>query len=697
MTIIDLTKDARTDSADPPAAPVDREQAGDTGRPEPIVVDQPDEPVDLSTRLGVWAARERRPVLPPWLRSRADLAQSARMAAQLTGSAAAYHALRAPWYVLRAGAYAPRGAVRTVRRGWEWAADAESAPLRRAERDKRGTELYLKLQADHARVVRAHLPATLAVLAAVAAAVLFVLYGLSEPAQYLAAATLVALLGWLGQPADKPIVTRHAVGDQMATKPTSETVEKALRSIGIAALSAKDAKLDFPHPIRQDGPGWRADVDLPHGVTAIDVIERRAPLASGLRRPLGCVWPEADHDAHAGRLVIWVAMQDMAKSRPAPYPLRKSGVVDYFASIPFGVDQRRRPVSVPLAESNLLVGSLPGGGKTAGVRCILAGCSLDPTIELHIWELKGSGDLESFERIAHSYGSGVDDETIEGAAAGLRWLRAEVGRRAERVKELRRRSRDLVPDSKVTRELANRRHLGLHPIVFVIDEAQELFTHPDVGKQAGQDAEKVIKRGRAFGVYLMLATQRPDKDSLPTGVSANVGTRFCLRVMGQVENDMILGTSSYKNGLRATTLRPSDKGIGWLVGASDTPTVVRTYYLDAAATDAIVARAYVLRERAGLLTGMAAGETVDFGETVDVLADLGRIFATAEVLHTEDVLARLGELRPQIYGAWAPEQLASSVRPLGIRPGQVSIGGKNRQGYRRAAILEAAANRALEG
>ena len=54
----------------------------------------------------------------------------------------------------------------------------------------------------------------------------------------------------------------------------------------------------------------------------------------------------------------------------------------------------------------------------------------------------------------------------------------------------------------------------------------------------------IIKIGRALGVFLVLATQRPDKESLPTGVSGNVSTRFCLKVAGQVENDMILGTSA---------------------------------------------------------------------------------------------------------------------------------------------------------
>lgn len=104
-----------------------------------------------------------------------------------------------------------------------------------------------------------------------------------------------------------------------------------------------------------------------------------------------------------------------------------------------------------------------------------------------------------------------------------------------------------------------------------------------------------------------------------------------------------------------------------------------------------------MRERLGLLTGMAAGETVDFGEVVDVLADMTRIFATAEVMHTEDVLARLGELRPAVYGAWSPEALAAAMKPHGVRPGQVKAAGVNRNGYRAEWVREALSRGALEG
>lgn len=247
----------------------------------------------------------------------------------------------------------------------------------------------------------------------------------------------------------------------------------------------------------------------------------------------------------------------------------------------------------------------------------------------------------------------------------------------------------------MTRELANRRGLGLHPIVFVVDECQELFTHDDYGKEAGELATAIIKRGRALGVMLILATQRPDKDSLPTGVSANVGTRFCLRVMGQVENDMVLGTSSYKNGVRATMFTKSDRGIGYLVGATDAPVVGRTYYLDAAATDAIVARAYLARERAGLLTGHAAGEEVDQGQVVDFLDDARTVFGAVERLRTEDLLLRLAELRPQVYGGWTAEQLAAAFKPHGIGPVQMRIDGEPRRGYELRWVLDAAARREL--
>ncbi|MDN5858960.1 MAG: cell division protein FtsK [Pseudonocardia sp.] len=689
---------------DPPPAPLARREPVDTTDP----------PRTIYATVTSWQDAEERPILPAWIRSTEQRWLVVQLVARRIGRRIAYHLVRIPMYTLLSLWWAPRGGHRLARGGVGLLFDAEARPLRQHTIDRNDTETWMKLDKLRSKKVRARTPAAAAAAVGVLVVVCILLGwptvetstdpNLSAirplwPAQLRLGVlvAVVAVLGRIGQPADKPIVRSAFVNNQQAEKPTSEIVERALRSVGIGAMSAKDAKIGFPHPIRTDGPGWRADVDLPLGVTALDVMERRMPLASGLRRPVGCVWPEPDPDTHAGRLVLWVGMQDMAKARQKPWPLRRTGVADYFGALPFGTDQRGRGVGLPLAESNMLIGSLPGAGKTASLRCVLLGCALDPTVELHIWELKGSGDLESFERVAHAYGSGVDDDTIERCLGGLRWLLAEVGRRAERLRLLRTSARDLVPDSKVTREVANRRRLGLHPIVFAVDECQELFSHPDFGRQAGEAATAVIKRGRALGVTLILATQRPDKDSLPTGISANVGTRYCLRVMGQIENDMVLGTSAYKQGIRATTFTRSDRGIGYLVGASDAPMVVRSYYLDAAAADSVVARAYLARERAGLLTGQAAGETVEAGEVVDVLEDVRRALGGAERMWTTDLLVRLGEHRPHLYGGWTEKQLALALKPYGVAPGPLKIDGVNRNGYRDEDVVEGLQRRQVGG
>ncbi len=124
-------------------------------------------------------------------------------------------------------------------------------------------------------------------------------------------------------------------------------------------------------------------------------------------------------------------------------------------------------------------------------------------------------------------------------------LRAELERGSASLKRIDKAER---PDGKVTRELASKRSLRLRAIVAVFEEVQNVFMHPQLGAQAADDATYVIRLGRAHGIVLVLATQRPDATSRPTSISGNVSARFCLKVLGQLENDIVLGTSSYKNG-----------------------------------------------------------------------------------------------------------------------------------------------------
>ncbi|MFI6713439.1 hypothetical protein ACIBF7_43910 [Nonomuraea sp. NPDC050478] len=106
---------------------------------------------------------------------------------------------------------------------------------------------------------------------------------------------LVAAAGLIGTPADQPLLDRAVVPSRV-WKLTSDQVLDALGSLGISAinqvLGKKGRGITFPAPIVRDRPGWRAEVDLPLGVTVAEVLDKRDKLASGLRRALGCVWPE---------------------------------------------------------------------------------------------------------------------------------------------------------------------------------------------------------------------------------------------------------------------------------------------------------------------------------------------------------------------------------------------------------------------
>ena len=644
------------------------------------------------------AAREadKRPIVPAWMRNRQEARQLAGWVARYGAHATGYHATRLPKYALRLLLRVPFGAAAAIVRTLGWLFDAEAAPLRVGAVGRGSVEDYMKLVKERNRRVRQRAPAVIAGVLALAAAAVVLTVWAPRWVQLLAAVAAVAVLGKLGTPPDRRVTDPATVNTSAPPRLTAEVVTRALQALGLAAMSAKGQPISYVAPITRDGPGWRADLDLPFGVTVGDVMERRDRLASGLRRPLSAVWPEPSAEQHAGRLILWVGDQPLNRVKPAAWPLARTGAVDLLGgTFPFGVDQRQRPVTMSLAETNALIGSLPGGGKTAAVRVLALAAALDVHAELRISEHKGSGDLSALEKVAHRYVSGVSDAAIAETVASMREVHAELERRAAVLSRL---PREVVPDRKVTPELAHRRGSGLHPLVMVVDEAQEVFSHGDHGKEAGELAERIIKRGRALGVVLILATQRPDSKSLPTGISTNVGVRFCLRVMDQTANDMVLGTSSYKNGIRATTFTPRDRGIGYLVGVGDEPTVVRTYYVDALDAEKVATRARAARETAGTLSGYALGEQDPLTPEASLLDDLQTVFATITVgkVWNEDVVRALAEHRPGMYGAWTPEALTAAVKPYGITTGQVwgrtpDGAGANRRGLTREAVMAAIA------
>ncbi|MFF6991661.1 cell division protein FtsK [Streptomyces sp. NPDC010273] len=680
------------------SAPTDSESADPTAR---RLVDDPAVKAAGPGYLGRLAAAKRRDVVPLWLRSVAELKTASAWVARHYAHTAGYHALRSPVYAARLTMQAPSGLARFVGGTMRWAADREGEPVRLAAVRREDAAEYLKLSRQ--RDGRVRLRTLVMVLGMfIGLGLALALYVLApEWLQAVSVGAVVLALGMNGRKADQPVIHR-AVEIPTASKLTSDIVLRALGALGIPAISQAQAKgrdgFEFTAPITRDGPGWRATGELPYGVTVTDIIEKRERLASGLRRPLGCVWPEAAPE-HPGRLVLWVGDQDMNTAKKPAWPLAKSGTVDLFKPVSFGTDQRGRWVDITLMFIAGVIGAIPRMGKTFLLRLLLLIAALDPRAEVHSYDMKGTGDLDPVgNNVSHRHAAGDDDEAILYALGDFRAMREELRRRVKVIRSL---PRDICPENKVTSQLADKRSLGLHPIVVGVDECQVLFEHPEHGKEFEEIATDLVKRGPATGIVMLLATQRPDAKSLPTGISANASARWCLKVMGQTENDMVLGTSAYKRGVRATMFAWGDKGIHYFVGEGADARIVSSVYVDAPGADTIAERARGIREKAGLLSGFALGEAPEAvtGPAYDLLADVVAVVPEAEErVWNERIAARLADLRPDVYGGWKGENVTSALKPHGIRTRDVAGSTEDgtrttRRGIVRADLLKAIAER----
>lgn len=430
-------------------------------------------------------------------------------------------------------------------------------------------------------------------------------------------------------------------------------ISKALAHLGISPLNKffKDGgQLLYSVGARVDGDGTYAQIRLPLGVTADMVADRRDKLAANLGRAKLETWPTEGPEA--GILDLWVADKGKLGGGAGEWPLLQDGQVDLFEGVPFGLTQRGLIVNAPLIGANWLVGGRPGQGKSSVLRTLLLGAALDPTAELWMFVMGESPDFAPFQPRLTRYRMGMDDAVAEAATQALADLLDEMERRGKVL--------GAQPGSppKVSRKLADQRELRLHPLVCGIDECHELFQHPKFGKRAAELAVRLIKRGRKYGIVLLLATQSPTKDSIPRETTRNISCGVAFSVADQVANDGLLGTGKYRAGIRATDLRMhTDRGTCVAVGVTDaTFELVRTFYVpfEDGIDDVspVIARAMALIAEQGRT--VTAPERAELeAAPVDHLADIAAALQGEPRVRTQVVLARLIERNPAEYEEWS--------------------------------------------
>ncbi|GAA2241449.1 FtsK/SpoIIIE domain-containing protein [Promicromonospora sukumoe] len=658
---------------------------------------EPEAPAPTRGRVIEHRDAERRAVLPDWLTSRDAFLASARWAAGYAGHVCAYHGVRLPLYALRLAGRAPIGAARISRSVYRWAADTSNTEVRRELLASTAGDPHTYLRVKREMRGTAFRRGGVAVLGLGGASAGTAAVAANADPIWQAATVAVALgvLGIVGRNREAKIA-ETATATAKVPPLTGDLIRDALLALRLGSVNQgvkQDAASIRFLSIVRDGAGFRADIDLPPGATAAEVVEKRSQLASGLRRPKGCVWPEGDPDVHEGRLVLYVADRSLSETKPAAWPLAVKGTANVFDPIPLGVDPRGRKVETTLMYVAGIIGSIPRMGKTFSLRLLLLTAALDPRVEIHAHDLRGGADLAPLAKVAHYYRSGDDPEDMAALLADVRAMQKEMMRRYKVIRTTLK-GDPRCPEGKVTDALASDKSLGLHPILAAYDETQVMYEHPQYGKELRTLIEDLVRRGPAAGIMVWHATQRPDDKSIPKSVSSNAGLRLAFKVVDATVNNMILGPGMYGAGYSSTTFSRKDLGVAYLVGESDDPVIVRTYYVDGPGAETIADRARAIREAQGRLTGMAAGDAPADTDDSTILDHLMDVWPAEDAewpngkVWSEVLAERLATSKPALYEGWTGAQVNAAVKAHGIDTAQVKHRGKNRAGLVRDALVQ---------
>ena len=571
------------------------------------LVDDLPRPHYYSPRLGRFASWWlRSPRVPVWLKSRAQAAQAFKDLLVLV--------VRAPDRFVGA---VVRGMVVGLRwwRRWVTVRDYREA----VEQSEKLADKFTEIRA--LTLFRWRVTGAVTVVVVIGGAVVELVYG--SRGLWLVGSVAAVALALLGRRRDGS-PGRKAVLAGPRTLTWTMDPQVLVDAFRDAKLIGKDETLRLVERATRMGDGWAITVDLPATRKAADVIKNREALASALAVDEVQLIVERvrGNGGHAGRVSMWVADSDPYATPPLRTPLLAAQRWDAWLPVPFGRDARDRRIDLPLVWASLLVGAIPRQGKTFAARLAAAGLILDPYTRLYVADFKAGKDWDAAARVAHRFMSGDESAHVLELVGWLVELVAEVQGRYRRMREL---DDVTCPESKVTPAMSRDRSLNMPITAVFVDEVQvplEDRTSVEVegkklaaGEYVGELLTWLAKKGPAAGIVLVLATQRPDSKTIPSGLRAVLGSRFALRVMDWRDSNIVLGEQMNTRGYDSSRLLASHKGVGILRPDGDTQAgsdvlalTVRTYYMPNEDWQMISQRGRALREAEGTLTGHAAGE-----------------------------------------------------------------------------------------
>jgi S-DNA-T family DNA segregation ATPase FtsK/SpoIIIE len=536
----------------------------------------------------------------------------------------------------------------------------------------------------------------------------------------LAAALLLNLGGaaWLGR---RPLAEESFDPERRSLGDGDPLTESMLdRAFVAAKLMTEGQRLRMVSPCVIDaehGDAWLAVMDLPDGVTVEKVKAKHTELAGAL----GIARAQLDlrQVGGEGRLALWASITDpFDTTRRSPLIGRTEPLNTWSQGIPVAFDKRGRLIYMTISDYSMLIAGGTRSGKGMFVANILAGVALDPRVRIRLFDGKGTG-----EYVPHA--AGLATFVRRNPARLVAFLRVMVG-------EMHRRTEVLVERglSKASEDLIE--ELGGIELVIV----DELATYTAAKGPSAEYAEEIAELlaqlaavGAAVGIVLVLATQFPLVEIVPTRLRGNCGARMANRVDTPSASNTILGDGMAGQGYDSSKIPNlrSTRGRGWLTTPDTGVIEARSLFINEETGEIhqLIRVGIELRRKAGTLPGscedrveaellrvtgassVAGGASGNGGivrrTVLDVLADAAK---ARSVVTTAEAFTALAGLDSDRYGrrdgesdaAWSArcgKALRQQLADLGAELEATKVAdatGMRTNGYTLDAITDAARN-----
>ncbi|WFE29644.1 FtsK/SpoIIIE domain-containing protein [Solwaraspora sp. WMMD791] len=268
-----------------------------------------------------------------------------------------------------------------------------------------------------------------------------------------------------------------------------------------------------------------------------------------------------------------------------------------FDPIYLGIDEFGEPVYLNMVYRNLLAGGEPGGGKSGLLNTVCAHAALSTDTRLVLFDGK-LVELGMWEDVADEF-IGPD---IDRALTVLRRLQVVMNNRYAWLRAHGRR--------KVTR--ADK----LSIITVICDEIA--FYSATIGSKPEQEEfvtllRDLVARGRAAGIPVVAATQRPSFDIIPTSLRDLFGYRAAFRCTTPNSSNIVLGHGWAEQGYSATDISPTNQGAAYLLAEGGMPRRIKVAYLSDQQIQAIADYAAWIRRPTSLDTVNQRYAPLDWG------------------------------------------------------------------------------------